>query len=109
MNGGDYAAAQELYDVAFELLERDQPGQPLRDEAEGRAATFRVSMFEPETLDPGLAATNEVLLVERGEDIARCGVVDDIVGAARASRAAGGEAARTHLGKQKRLSIQAAA
>ncbi|MBX0330224.1 4-phytase, partial [Oscillochloris sp. ZM17-4] len=51
MNAGDYAAAQELYDVAFELLEREESARgPKRDDR--HTPMFRMATLEPTSLDP---------------------------------------------------------
>ncbi len=52
MNAGNYAAAQELYDLAFGLLEMEEAQRPAR--VARRAPVFRMGAYEPETLDPGL-------------------------------------------------------
>ncbi|NJN15715.1 MAG: AAA family ATPase [Oscillochloris sp.] len=60
MNAGDYMAAQELYDAAFELLDQLE-GRAER--ASQQASVFRMGELEPATLDPGLVSTvHEVAL-----------------------------------------------
>ena len=57
MNAGDYTAAQELYDVAFELLERVEAQRPTQQRRHRKAQVFRMGADEPETLDPALLST----------------------------------------------------
>ncbi|NJN95524.1 MAG: hypothetical protein HC875_16145 [Anaerolineales bacterium] len=56
----DFEGAQEFYDRAFELLEqveRDTP--PTFDTPGNSKPLFRVGVFEPTTLDPGLIDTTD--------------------------------------------------
>lgn len=56
MNAGDYAAAQELYDLAFAAIERAEAAEGPRRRR--RVPVFRMGALEPETLDPGLVAAS---------------------------------------------------
>jgi ABC-type oligopeptide transport system substrate-binding subunit/class 3 adenylate cyclase len=53
----DFEGAQEFYDRAFGLLERDKP--PISDTPGNSKPLFRVGVFEPDTLDPGLVDTTD--------------------------------------------------
>lgn len=77
MNAGDYAAAQELYDQAFTLLEQAEQRQP-QARRRRKPPVFRMAADEPETLDPALveATASEAIvnnlfegLVELDEDL----------------------------------------
>lgn len=77
MNAGDYAAAQELYDQAFTLLEQAEQRQP-QARRRRRPPIFRMAAVEPETLDPAMveATASEAIvnnlfegLVELDEDL----------------------------------------
>jgi ABC-type oligopeptide transport system substrate-binding subunit/class 3 adenylate cyclase len=54
----DFEGAQEFYNQAFDLLgQLETANLTLLGETPGEPPIFRASMFEPETLDPGLCGT----------------------------------------------------
>lgn len=69
MNAGDYAAAQELYDQAFEVMERAEAAEGPRRRR--KAPLFRMGEYEPRTLDPGMSSIlpEEVLARELFEGL----------------------------------------